>query len=85
MDWKIEQLRELETAFRVNVSGSNNPQNKHIYLDGKSCAITHLLLVRPSVAANHEGRSLEIDLADESGAKHEIRLYTAGWPEESRK
>lgn len=83
-DWKIEQLRELETAFRVNVSGSNNPCGKCVYLNGKPCTIEHLLLVQPSVGANHAGKSLEIDVLDADGNKHEIRLYTSDWPEDRR-
>ena len=83
-DWKIEQLRDLETAFRVAVSGSDNPLGKRVYLNGEPCIVRHLLLVQPSVAANHAGESLEIDLIDSENDKHEIRLYTSDWPEGRR-
>lgn len=83
-DWKIEQLRELETAFHVAVSGSNNPLGKRVYLNGEPCTINHLLLVQPALAAHHPGKSLEIDLVDSENNKHEIRLYTSDWPEDRR-
>lgn len=77
-DWKIEQLRETETALR-------NAQEKRIYLNGEPCIISHLMLVQPSFTANHPGKVLEIDAIDTHGNKHEIRLYTSEWPEERRR
>ena len=77
-DWKIEQLREMETALR-------NAQQKRIYLNGEPCIITHMMLVQPALVANHKGRALEIDAVDTHGNKRKIRLYTSEWPEERRR
>ncbi len=76
-DWKIEQLREIETAF-------HNARKKRVYLNGEPCMVTHFLLVQPAFIANHPGKALEIDVTDTHGNKQEIRLYTSEWPEERR-
>lgn len=76
-DWTIEQLREIETAFR-------NVQGKRIYLNGEPCTIQHLMLVQPAFSANHLGNALQIDAVGANGNTHKIRLYTKEWPEERR-
>lgn len=76
-DWNIEQLRELNTAFR-------NVQEKHVYLNGQPCTVQSISLVQPAFIAQHSGRVLGIDIVDPDGTRHEIRLYTSDWPEERR-
>lgn len=78
-DWSVEQLREIETAFRLN------GQERRLYIEGQPHVVRSVLLMQPSYGADHTGKRLDIDALDPEGNMVKIRLYTSEWPEERRR